>query len=102
MKRKDKNSLGERICRVLELPAEALPRKSAVEIHGRSLVKIHGGGAILLYSPDEIRIALCDTSGYLSVKGKALRCSSYNMGAVGIDGYISSVAFGDKEGGESR
>ena len=102
MKSKDKNSVGERICRALELPADLLPHKSSVEIRGRSLVKIHGGGAILLYSPEEIRISLCDRSGYLSVKGKALCCNSYNMGAVGIEGRIKSVAFeeGESEGRE--
>ena len=97
MKSKDKNTLGERICRALELPSDLLPKKSSVEIRGRSLVKIHGGGTILLYSPEEIRISLRDRSACISIRGRALSCSSYNMGAVGIEGLIDSVGFEDGE-----
>lgn len=93
MKNKDKNSLGERICKALELPSDILIHKSSVEIHGRTLVKIHGGGAILLYSPTEMRIALRDRGTAISVKGKELTCNSYNMGSVGIEGRILSVSF---------
>lgn len=92
MKSKDKHSFGERICKALELPSDILANKSSVEIHGRTLVKIHGAGAILLYSDTEMRIALRD-GGAISVRGRSLGCNSYNMGAVGIEGRISSVSF---------
>lgn len=95
MKAKDKEPISQRICRALDIPAEALPHGTAVEIHGRNLVKIVGGGAISLYSPEEIRVSLCRGEGHISVKGYALRCSSYNMGAVGIEGRICSVSFGE-------
>ena len=101
MKSKDKNSrslgVGERICKALELPSDVLAKKSSVEIHGRSLVKIFGGGAILLYSPSEMRVSLRDGSGAVSVRGVSLSCTSYNMGAVGIEGRICSVCFLEKE-----
>lgn len=92
--KKDKDSLGvgERICRALELPSDILARKSSIEIHGRSLVKICGSGAILLYSPAEMRIALRD-GGAISVRGCSLTCNSYHAGAVGIEGCIESVCF---------
>ena len=93
MKDKDKNSLSERICRALDMPPEVLPSATSMEIHGRSLVKIQGAGAILLYSPEEIRVAVRRGGEYISVKGHALCCSSYNMGAIGVEGRIRSVSF---------
>lgn len=100
MKNRDKNSISERICRALDMPPEILPRSTSVEIHGRSLVKIQGAGAILLYSPEEIRVAADRSGGYISVKGYALCCSSYNMGAVGVEGRICSVSF--EESGDEK
>ena len=98
MKSNDKEPLASRICRALDLPAEAAPGSTRVEICGRSSAKICGGGAILLYSPEEIRIALRRDNGYVSVKGFSLCCESYNMGAVGIRGRIVSVSFeGEQE-----
>ena len=93
MKSNEKAPLSERICRALDIPCETLPTKSYIEIHGRSAIKVVGGGAILLYSPSEIRISLKKRGEYLSVKGYALCCSSYNMGAMGICGRILSVSF---------
>ena len=102
MKSREKDKLSERICRALDLPADLLPRHTAVEIHGRSSVKICGGGAILLYSPEEIRIALRGEAGWISVKGVALCCSSYNSGAVGIDGRVRSVSFESEVADEKK
>ena len=91
--------LSQRICQALDMPPEILPGLSSVEIHGRSLVKIQGAGAILLYSPEEIRISLRSKGEYVSVKGFSLYCASYNMGAVGVEGRICSVSFEeDKDG----
>ena len=93
MKSNDKNTLSERICRALDLPTDLLPNRTYVEIRGRNAVKICGGGAILMYSPCEIRVASKGDSGWISVKGVALCCNSYNAGAVGIEGRILSVSF---------
>ena len=90
---KIKNAGGERLCRILDISPEALPHGHAVEIFGKSLVKIRGGGAILLYTPEEIRISLLKGKEYISVKGACLSCSSYNRGALGVEGVISSVSF---------
>lgn len=97
MKDKDKAPLSERLCRALEIPIDALPHRTLVELYGRSGARICGGGAILLYSPHEIRVAMPDREGYVSVKGRGLTCSSYNMGAVGIEGRICSVDFGESD-----
>ena len=91
--KKPKPSPKERFCRMLDISPEAFPHGHAVEILGKSLVKIRGGGAILLYTPDEIRIDLRSAREYISVKGSELSCSSYNRGTLGIEGLISSVSF---------
>ena len=102
MKSNDKNTLSERICRALDIPADLLPGRTLIEMHGRSAIKICGGGAILLYSPAEIRISLKGEEGWIAVRGVALRCNSYNMGAVGIDGRIHSVSFESEECNEEK
>lgn len=98
MKRKEKGSLGSRLCHALELSPDLLPNSVVAEMHGDSLVKIQGGGRILLYTDTEIRIALKGKGRFLSVRGEELCCNSYNMGTVGIEGRICSVSFCDKEG----
>ena len=87
----------ERICRVIDLPPESLSRAPHIEIHGRTVIKIHDGGKILLYTPERIRIALPQKNGIISVLGENLRCVFYNFGAVGIEGIIGSVCFEDGE-----
>lgn len=83
----------ERISRMLDISPEAFPHGHAIEILGRSLVKIRGGGSILLYTPEEIRIDLPRKNEYLAIRGDSLSCSSYNRGALGIEGNILSVSF---------
>ena len=96
-----KNNVGERICRLLDISPEILPCGHAVEMLGRSLVKIRGGGAILLYTPSEIRIAL-PKNEYISLKGEGLCCSSYNRGVLGVEGLICSVSFEKNEKGKEK
>jgi hypothetical protein len=99
---KTRSSRGERICRLLDISPEVLPRTPAVEILGRSLIKIRGGGPILLYTPSEIRIAL-PKNEYISLVGEGLCCSSYNRGVLGVEGVIDSVSFEKCEkGGRER
>ncbi len=83
----------ERLCRMLDISPEAFAHGYSVEILGRTFVKVRGGGSILLYTPEEIKIELPHGHEYLSVKGACLSCSSYNRGALGIEGRISSVSF---------
>lgn len=88
----------ERLCRLLDIPTDALPFGYSIELQGRALLKLQGGGRILLYTPDEIRIALPRASGcVLSVKGSRLSCVSYNKGTLGIEGCIISVSFDSAE-----
>ena len=102
MKKKQKETLGERICNALDLSPGLLPRKTLIEIHGKNLVKIQNAGKILLNTDTEIRISLRSRDGCVRVCGNALCCSSYNVGAVGIHGRIASVDFCEGEKDDAR
>ena len=97
MKKETKIPLGERMCNALDIGAELLPRKTLIEIHGTSLVKIQGAGNIIFYSENEIRINLLSKKQSVSVRGEGLSCASYNRGSVGITGMINSVSFCKEE-----
>lgn len=90
----------ERFCRLLDISPETMPHGHAVEILGRSLVKIRGARRILLYTDGEIRVSLPQRNEYISICGASLSCSSYNRGTLGIEGRIDSVEFcRDDKGG---
>ncbi len=97
---KHKKQMSQRLLRVLDLPPEAMPRQSVIELHGDRLLKIEGGGRILLYTQDEIQISLNFGGKTLCVRGSGLSCSSYNMGNLGIEGEICELCF--KEGGRGK
>jgi hypothetical protein len=93
----------ERLCHLLDIPTDSLPFGYSMEIQGRSLLKLRGGGRITLYTPDEIRVALPRASGCtLSVKGARLSCVSYNKGTLGIEGCILSVSFESADRSEAK
>ena len=93
----------ERLCRLLDIPTDSLPFGYSMEIQGRSLLKLRGGGRITLYTPDEIRVELPRASGCtLSVKGARLSCVSYNKGTLGIEGCILSVSFESTDRSEAK
>ena len=93
----------ERLCRLLDIPTDSLPFGYSMEIQGRSLLKLRGGGRITLYTPDEIRVALPRASGCtLSVKGARLSCVSYNKGTLGLEGCILSVSFESTDRSEAK
>ena len=95
IEKREKGSLRERICQRLDLVPDCLPGECMVELRGRHAVTVSGGGRILLYTPEEIRIAL--KRGCLSVVGHRLVCTSYYVGAVGIEGLICGVSFEEGE-----
>ena len=95
-KKEPKITRRERLCRMLDISPESLIGGYAIEIEGRSFVKIRGGGSILLYTPDEIRVAL-SRGEFISVCGSSLSCSTYNRGALGVEGIICSVSFGGEK-----
>lgn len=83
----------ERMSRALDMPPDLLPGGSLVEIRGRCAVTVRGGGKILAYTPEELCIAL--GKGVLTIRGRRLVCTSYYLGAVGVEGQIDEVVFGD-------
>lgn len=96
MKKQSAQGVGraERLCRMLDISPVAIASGYSVEIEGRTRVRVSGGGRILLYTPEEIRIEL-PRDRFLSIKGKALSCASYNREMLGVEGYICSVEYGD-------
>ncbi len=94
---KKASRVGGRIMRALDIPAGAMPRQSLVELQGGSRVRVEGGGEILLYTPQEIRIRLRFGKKLLSVRGSELCCSSYNMGGLGIEGTIDILELLEEE-----
>ena len=88
-----KLGVAERICRALDIEPDALPNSSLVEIRGRSAVSISGGGKILTYTDEEIRVA--SKKGAISIIGRHLICSSFCVGKIRIEGRIKSVKFED-------
>ncbi len=88
---REKADLREKLSKHLDIPPDVFPGESLVEIRGRGSVTVRGGGKILAYTPEEIRIAL--KRGCLSVQGRRLICTSYYVGAVGIDGCICRISF---------
>ncbi len=93
----DKKSIAERVVSALELGESILPGRSRAELYGDSLLKIEGGGKILLYRPDEIKVRMRKGGRVLSVRGEELCCSSYNRGSLGIEGRISVLEFEREE-----
>ena len=91
MKEEKKEGFRGRVYRRLDIQPDVLPGGSLIELRGRECVTVRGAGRILLYTPEEIRLE--HTEGVVSVRGEGLICVSYYLGAVGIEGRISSVGF---------
>lgn len=87
----ERGTLSERICRALDIKPDAAFGGSLIEIRGRGSITVRGGGRILKYTENEIRLEL--RKSVLSVCGKRLVCITYYAGAVGIEGRIDSVCF---------
>ena len=88
-------SLTEWLAVKLDLPADAMDGGIRLDLRGRNTLLVHGCTRILDFSPCEIRLLLGTST--LVVGGKRLICTSSLAGAVGIEGYICSVCFCDRE-----
>ena len=93
---------GERLSRAewlavkLDVPADVTSGGLRVDLRGRNSLTVHGCRKILDFSPCEIRLEMEDT--ILIVCGCRLICTAYLADAVGVDGYVCSLTFADKEG----
>ncbi|MBQ8331463.1 MAG: YabP/YqfC family sporulation protein [Clostridia bacterium] len=90
VRRGERAGIRERMTKSLDLPPDLLGG-GWIEIRGRNEVTVKGCGKILLYTPEEIRVGF--GKDCLSVRGKRLVCTSYYVGAVGIEGYICGLSF---------
>ncbi|MBE6547150.1 MAG: hypothetical protein E7668_06930 [Ruminococcaceae bacterium] len=90
-RKKEQMGVRERLSKSLDIPPDLFGGQSLLELRGRESITLKGCGKILLYTPEEIRIAL--KKGCLRVCGKRLVCTSYHAGAVGIDGEIGGISF---------
>ena len=86
----EKRGFRERLCHALDLSPDLLPGGYTVELRDRNLLTLRGGGKILLYTPEEVRVTLRE--GCLAVRGRRLCCISYYVGAIGIEGEIDSLS----------
>ena len=87
----DAPHIKEKLLSALDLVPDTLPREGMVEIRGRHYVNIRECGRIILYTPEKITVEL--GGGAVSVCGKRLVCTSYNIGYVRVDGLVLSVLF---------
>ena len=90
----ERESFGERLRERLDLVPD-LWEGGLVELRGRGSVTVRGGGRILLYTPQKIRISM--PKGVLAICGERLLCTSYYQGAVGVDGRIDGIFFEEGE-----
>jgi hypothetical protein len=74
------------------LPSDAFARDSSIEIRERRELCMRGCRRIIKYSPDEMILA---GRGFeVRIRGEGLVCTSYNYGAVTVEGEISGVDLG--------
>ena len=84
-------TFAEKLNKSLDIPPDVLPHGTLVSIRGRVSLSLSGKSSILLYTPEEIKLAI--HKSILSVKGHRLVCTSYHAEEVRIDGRIDSVSF---------
>lgn len=96
--KEERGGLRERLCSMLDVPAEALVRAPHVEICGRERLTLLGGGSIREYTGQCVRVE-CGR-GELVILGKRLFCKAFSIGTLTVTGRICSVSF--EEGEVSR
>lgn len=101
-KRQGKRGAGDRPSRAewlavkLDVPADVTGGGLRVDLRGRNSLTVHGCRRILDFSACEVKLELEDA--ILTVCGCRLICTAYLADAVGVDGYVCSLSFTDKEG----
>lgn len=88
---KRRETLRERLCRVLDLPPDGLSSETLIEIRGRASMTVSGASEILTYTATLIRLGGRHT--VLRIEGRELFCASFSSESVRIDGRIESLRF---------
>ena len=91
-KNKDGARLSQRVVRALDIPSDVLPSCVCTEMFDGHTVNIRGGGRILKYDREQVRVKTKD--GYVYVCGRDLCCVAYSFGEVCIEGDIDCVGYG--------
>ena len=92
----DRPSKAEWLAVKLDVPGDVMGGGLRVDLRGRNSLTVHGCRKILDFSACEIKLELEDA--ILTVCGCRLICTAYLADAVGVDGYVCSLTFTDKEG----
>lgn len=92
--KKDRVPWRERLSVALDMPSDVFPRSTYVEVRGRESVTVNGGGAIDLYTENEVRVARGD--GVVVIRGKRLCCRAFRRGCVTVTGRIDILEFEGK------
>lgn len=72
-----------------ELPSDAFMRDSSIEIRERRELCMRGCRRIIKYSP--LVIILAGKGFEIKIRGEGLVCTSYNYGAITVEGEILGV-----------
>lgn len=83
----------ERICRLADLPREALPGGFGATLSGQNELTVRGCRRILRFTPEEVRLWL--PSAVLTVTGKGLLLTGFGGGSVTVTGEIDGIFFGE-------
>ena len=86
-----RKTFAEKLNKTLDIPPDVLPHGTLVAIRGRASLSLSGSSTILLYTPEQIKLAI--HKNILSIKGARLVCTSYHASEVVIEGRIDSVSF---------
>lgn len=81
----------ERICRGLDIVPDVWAGESLIEIRSRRLLTLRGSGRLLVYTPEQICVAM--KRGNIVILGTGLVCTAYHIDAIEIEGRIGSVCF---------
>lgn len=81
----------EKLCQGLDLMPDVFSGESLLEIRAARLLTLRGGGRILMYTPEQIEIAL--KRGRVLIVGESLVCLAYHADAIEIEGKIRSIGF---------
>lgn len=92
---KEKEKLGKRLRRAFEVD-ELLGQRDVLELQGANDLTVRECERILYYGLSEIKLML--TKYVLTVRGEGLYCSSFCGKTVRIEGDISSLEIGAREG----
>ena len=83
--------LWEKAAHTLELPAAMLANVAHMELHGNTQVLVEGGGNILEYNPETIRVKTGKMVTRFCGRGLQIKCLSED--ALLVEGFLTGIEF---------